>query len=73
MTSNITITPPQRTAGTALDTKTCSIGSYFEGTNVIVYIRGTDDPDGEWWKADIETQKKAIGRGGVLVNSHYDS
>ncbi|KAK0650446.1 Vacuolar membrane protease [Lasiodiplodia hormozganensis] len=37
---------------------------YFEGTNVMVYIRGSDDvPD------DVENS----GVGGVLVNAHYDS
>ncbi|KKY21802.1 putative peptidase family m28 family [Diplodia seriata] len=37
---------------------------YFEGTNVMVYIRGSEDvPD------DVESS----GVGGVLVNAHYDS
>ena len=38
--------------------------TYFEGTNIIVYVRGTNDgPDG--WR----TTK----RSGVMVNAHYDS
>ena len=42
---------------------------YFEGNNIIVYIRGTDDDDTEWWKNGGEPREK----GGVLVNAHYDS
>ncbi|KAF9870773.1 peptidase family m28 family [Colletotrichum karsti] len=45
-------------------------GVYFEATNQLVYIRGTEDEDGEWWKND---EGRAIGKGGVLVNAHYDS
>ncbi|KAL1628146.1 hypothetical protein SLS56_005966 [Neofusicoccum ribis] len=38
--------------------------TYFEGTNIMVYIRGSEDvPD------DVENS----GVGGVLVNAHYDS
>ncbi|KAF5497001.1 Vacuolar membrane protease [Colletotrichum siamense] len=45
-------------------------GYYFESTNKLVYIRGTEDEDGEWWKRD---EGRKIGKGGVLVNAHYDS
>ncbi|KAH0441677.1 peptidase family m28 family [Colletotrichum camelliae] len=45
-------------------------GVYFESTNKLVYIRGTEDEDGEWWKRD---EGRKIGKGGVLVNAHYDS
>ena len=44
------------------------ISTYFEGTNIIVYVRGTDDEEGDWWTLD-----KLDGPGGVLVNAHYDS
>ncbi|KAI0119013.1 peptidase family M28 family [Daldinia grandis] len=50
-----------------------STGTYFEGTNVIVYIRGKDDPQGLWWEDDAVTSDKVIGKGGVLMNAHYDS
>lgn len=43
---------------------------FFEGTNIIVYIRGTEDDQRNWWEYHHE---KPQGRGGVLVNSHYDS
>ncbi|KAK1964383.1 putative zinc metalloprotease [Colletotrichum sublineola] len=45
--------------------------TYFEGTNKLVYIRGTQDEDGEWWNGKRDPRK--IGEGGVLVNAHYDS
>lgn len=45
-------------------------GVYFEGTNILVYIRGFEDQKEKWW----ETPGKApTGKGGVLVNAHYDS
>ncbi|KAF3770932.1 hypothetical protein M406DRAFT_285744 [Cryphonectria parasitica EP155] len=50
-----------------------SVAAYFEGTNVLVYIRGTEDEEGEWWKKRNNRQKLPIGGGGVLVNAHYDS
>jgi hypothetical protein len=42
----------------------------FTGTNIIVYIRGSDDEPGEFWASD---ETKAPKRGGVLVNAHFDS
>jgi Peptidase family M28 len=43
---------------------------YFEGTNIIVYIRGSEDGDDNWWK---DPRGKPNNNGGVLVNAHYDS
>ncbi|KAL1974038.1 hypothetical protein VTN31DRAFT_5598 [Thermomyces dupontii] len=45
-------------------------GVYFEGTNILVYIRGTDDDPRRWWESP---GREPAGRGGVLVNAHYDS
>ena len=42
---------------------------YFEGTNIIVYIRGSEDDADDWFLTD----RKPKGKGGVLVNAHYDS
>ena len=42
---------------------------YFEGTNIMVYLRGTEDDTEEWWLNGGKPQSK----GGVLVNAHYDS
>ncbi|KAK2738186.1 hypothetical protein FQN57_007161 [Myotisia sp. PD_48] len=47
-------------------------GVYFEGTNIIVYVRGSEDSQEEWWKAS-NPQPPAGNPGGVLVNAHYDS
>ncbi|KAI0400611.1 hypothetical protein F4802DRAFT_478852 [Xylaria palmicola] len=54
------------------ETKTAT---YFEGKNIIVYIRGKDDPPGRWWEAGPPSYDadKVIGKGGVLLNAHYDS
>ena len=48
---------------------TPGISVYFEGTNIIVYIRGSEDDPEEWYLKG----KKPQGKGGVLVNAHYDS
>ena len=42
---------------------------YFEGSNIMVYIRGTEDDKDDWWLHG----GKPKGKGGVLVNAHYDS
>ncbi|KAL5336515.1 putative zinc metalloprotease [Aspergillus crustosus] len=47
-----------------------SLAVYFEGTNIIVYIRGEEDELEQWWKVPGGRPK---GKGGVLVNAHYDS
>ncbi|KAI0865955.1 hypothetical protein F4860DRAFT_525037 [Xylaria cubensis] len=54
------------------DTKNAA---YFEGKNIVVYIRGKDDPSGRWWENGSPGYKadKVIGKGGVLLNAHYDS
>ncbi|KAI9368893.1 hypothetical protein BJX61DRAFT_536867 [Aspergillus egyptiacus] len=43
---------------------------YFEGTNILVYIRGVDDDPEQWWE---RPKGRPTGKGGVLVNAHYDS
>jgi hypothetical protein len=53
-----------------LTTKTAA---YFEGKNIVVYIRGKDDPPGRWWENGGYKSDKVIGKGGVLLNAHYDS
>ncbi|KAL9117626.1 MAG: hypothetical protein Q9187_005836 [Circinaria calcarea] len=49
---------------------TSGLSVYFEGTNVIVYIRGSEDDQSDWWKTP---HARAQGKGGVLLNAHYDS
>lgn len=43
---------------------------YFEGTNIVVYIRGEKDDKNEWWTTG---KAQPTRRNGVLVNAHYDS
>nr|POE88174.1 vacuolar membrane protease [Quercus suber] len=59
-TSNVTFTDTWRGLP-----HTC----YGESENVLVYVRGKEDEEGEWWT----TGKKYEGPAGVLVNAHYDS
>ncbi|KAH9909581.1 peptidase family M28 family [Xylariomycetidae sp. FL2044] len=66
MVSNITATGSFYTANSPT-------GTYFEGTNIMVYIRGKADPSGSWWDDDKYKREKVIGKGGVLINAHYDS
>ncbi len=49
--------------------------TFFPGTNILVYIRGSDDSQDDWWKQGIAqgSRAKPIDRRGVLVNSHFDS
>lgn len=49
---------------------TSGISVYFEGTNIITYIRGSKDDENEWWKEEGGKPSKAQG---ILVNAHYDS
>lgn len=46
------------------------VSVYFEGTNIIVYIRGKQDDTSKWW---LEPAGKPSTRNAVLVNAHYDS
>ena len=71
MVSNLTVVSTTPSGGTTIGDNSCSVGSYFEGTNIVVYIRGVNDPVGEWWKNGSEAV--ASSDGGVLVNAHYDS
>lgn len=50
------------------------ISTYFEGNNIICYVRGRDDEEGEWWKTgSVNFKGKTHGKGGVMVNAHFDS
>ena len=49
------------------------ISTYFEGSNIIVYIRGTEDEEGEWWKTTTAWEPKVHGKGGAMINAHFDS
>lgn len=49
------------------------ISTYFEGSNIIVYIRGTEDEEGDWWRPSPPFIRYTHGKGGVMVNAHFDS
>ncbi|EKD20800.1 uncharacterized protein L3040_000907 [Drepanopeziza brunnea f. sp. 'multigermtubi'] len=49
------------------------ISTYFEGNNIIVYIRGTEDEEEDWWKPLPPYTHRLHGKGGVMVNAHFDS
>ncbi|KAK9768985.1 hypothetical protein SCAR479_02229 [Seiridium cardinale] len=72
--SNVTVfgeeRAPKPLQGPDFQPKT--IGTYFEGNNIMVYIRGKDDPAAKWWEDDAHADK-VIGKGGALVNAHFDS
>lgn len=68
LTSNVTFTITRR-LGTSKSDPESGISTYFEGTNIIVYIRGSEDDSADWWTEPRNPQ----GKGGVLVNAHYDS
>ncbi|KAI0159862.1 peptidase family M28 family [Hypoxylon sp. FL1284] len=61
------------TTGDSIFGASTPVGTYFEGTNIIVYIRGKDDPRGHWWEDGYALSDKVVGKGGVLINAHYDS
>lgn len=63
--SNVTYTDDWR----ARDDWTC----YFEGNNIMVYIRGTDDEPGDWWSKSTVKRQAQGNQYGVLVNAHFDS
>lgn len=69
--SNVTFSAPG-SLGSAGQGRRPGQSVYFEGTNIIVYIRGTDDEDGEWWNSNQLGTDKNPKKGGVLVNAHYD-
>ncbi|KAH6626791.1 hypothetical protein B0J18DRAFT_396079 [Chaetomium sp. MPI-SDFR-AT-0129] len=57
----------------AANPNTPQVAAYFEGTNILVYIRGKSDDAGAWWKdADVHNTRRNE-KGLTLVNAHYDS
>jgi hypothetical protein len=62
--SNLTFSSPGSTSTVS------GVSVYFEGTNIVVYVRGTDDEETKWWE---DPKGKPENKRGVLVNAHYDS
>jgi hypothetical protein len=68
MVSNFTSKAPLAT----IAERPLAPSTYFEGSNIVVYIRGTEDEEGEWWLPNVSAPK-THGKGGVMVNAHFDS
>ncbi|KAK3308257.1 uncharacterized protein B0T15DRAFT_103237 [Chaetomium strumarium] len=50
------------------------VAAYFEGTNILVYIRGKADDQGKWWNtAGVHDDARRSANALTLVNAHYDS
>lgn len=74
MSSNYSGAMPAGRLGTNAPGKSVAgQASYFEGTNILVYIRGTDDDQGKWWERGSGDEGSTPSKGGTLVNAHYDS
>lgn len=74
MASNYSGAMPSSRLGTNAPEKSIAgQASYFEGTNILVYIRGTDDEAGKWWESGNDADAPVPRKGGTLVNAHYDS
>lgn len=69
MMSNVTLSSEGKKNGSGRSSQP-GMSVYFEGTNIIVYIRGSEDNSGDWWN---DSHGKYDGLGGVLLNAHYDS
>lgn len=72
LVSNVTWTYDTTNALSASIGPAMWAGQYFEANNYYVYVRGKQDPEGDWWSSESQ-YKKAHGEGGVLVNCHFDS
>jgi Peptidase family M28 len=59
------------TSNLSFSSSDSALGIAFTGTNIMVYIRGSEDEPGVWWNG--ATQDKPRKKGGVLVNAHFDS
>jgi hypothetical protein len=70
MTSNCTFL---MSSGVVADPNTPQVAAYFEGTNILVYIRGKADDGGKWWDTAGVHDTRRTEKGLTLVNAHYDS
>ncbi len=70
MTSNCTFL---MASGVVPNPTTPQVAAYFEGTNILVYIRGKADDHGRWWSTASTRHSRHTEKGLTLVNAHYDS
>jgi hypothetical protein len=55
------------------DPNAAQVAAYFEGTNILVYIRGKADDQGSWWDSYGVDEARRNRNVLTLVNAHYDS
>jgi hypothetical protein len=60
-------------SGVVPNPATPQVAAYFEGTNILVYIRGKSDDQGKWWDTEEVHSSRRNEKGLTLVNAHYDS
>ncbi len=48
---------------------------FFPGTNIIIYIRGSEDDQSDWWRPNTVQSSRVnfMKNRGVLVNAHFDA
>lgn len=56
---------------TASSTLSAPLSVYFEGTNIMVYVRGREESNETWWRG--QNPEPPNDKRAVLVNAHYDS
>ncbi|KAK4226863.1 hypothetical protein QBC38DRAFT_536860 [Podospora fimiseda] len=69
-TSNCTILMASSLVPTGISAQ---VAAYFEGTNIIVYIKGKQNDNGKWWQSENVHETRRNEKGLTLVNAHYDS
>ncbi|KAK3685808.1 hypothetical protein B0T22DRAFT_230935 [Podospora appendiculata] len=72
MTSNCTLLMGSGPGNTRPRPKMAQ-AAYFEGQNILVYIRGKQDDTGSWWDTDAVQETRRNEKGLTLVNAHFDS
>ncbi|KAM7197317.1 hypothetical protein V8F20_006671 [Naviculisporaceae sp. PSN 640] len=73
MTANSTVLMSSGGGTNAGHKSTAATAAYFEGTNIIVYIRGKADDQDDFWEAGELEETRRNGKGLTLLNAHYDS
>ncbi|KAK0635733.1 putative zinc metalloprotease NCU04133 [Bombardia bombarda] len=74
MQSNVSLLmSPGPGSTNALKDTPAAQAAYFEGQNILVYIRGKQDDQGSWWNANSVDTARRNEKGLTLVNAHIDS
>ncbi len=74
MMANSTVLMGTSAGGTNAGQKSAAAqAAYFEGENIILYIRGKADDQGDFWDTDDFKETRRNAKGLTLLNSHFDS